>query len=432
MKITRRGFVKGAGAAAAVGMVGTPFIALGASKKVVVVGGGTGGATAAKYLRMADPSIEVTLIEANKHYYTCYMSNEVLGGDRSIDSIKFGYTGLGKHGVKVVHDVVTSIDAEAKVVKTQGGKSFNYDRCIVAPGIDFNWDSIEGYDAKVAETIPHAWKAGSQTVTLRKQLEDMKDGGTVVIAPPGNPFRCPPGPYERASQIAHYLKAKKPKSKILILDAKPKFSKMGLFTQGWRDLYGYETDNSMIEWRGSAQGSNDNAVVKVDAGSKTVTTGFDEEIKADVLNVIPAQKAGAVAFAAGLTNDSGWCPINLHTFESTIHKNIHVIGDASIATGMPKSGYAANSEAKVCAASVAAMLSGKEPGTPAYVNTCYSIVGEDYGISVAGVYRLAEDGSKITQVSGGLTPSDATPEMRAREVQYAYSWFANITSDIFM
>jgi sulfide dehydrogenase [flavocytochrome c] flavoprotein subunit len=413
-------------------MIGTPYLALGATKKVVVVGGGTGGATAAKYLRLADPSIEVTLIEANEHYYTCYMSNEVLGGERTIDSIKFGYTGLGKHGIKVVHDVVTAIDAGAKVVKTQGGGTFNYDRCIVAPGIDFKWEDIEGYDAKVAKEIPHAWKAGQQTVTLRKQLESMADGGTVVIAPPPNPFRCPPGPYERASQIAHYLKHKKPKSKILILDPKPKFSKQGLFLQGWRALYGYETDNSMIEWRSSAQGSNDNAVVKVDAASKTVTTGFEDEIKADVLNVIPAQKAGAIAFAAGLTDDSGWCPINLHTFESTIHPGVHVIGDASIATGMPKSGYAANSEAKVCAASVAALLKGEEPGTPSYVNTCYSIVGEDYGISVAAVYRLAEDGSKIVNVAGGLTPSDATPEMRAREVQYAHSWFTNITNDIFM
>jgi sulfide dehydrogenase [flavocytochrome c] flavoprotein subunit len=432
MKITRRGFVKGAGAATAVGMIGTPYIALGASKKVVVVGGGTGGATAAKYLRMADPTIEVTLIEANKHYYTCYMSNEVLGGGRSIDSIKFGYSGLGGHGINVVHDVVTAIDAGAKTVKTAGGKTFNYDRCIVAPGIDFKWEGIEGYDAKVAEDIPHAWKAGAQTVTLRKQLEAMKDGGTVVIAPPGNPFRCPPGPYERASQIAHYLKNNKPKSKIIILDPKPKFSKMGLFTQGWKALYGYESDNSMIDWRGSAQGSNDNAVVSVDAGNMTVTTGFDDTIKADVLNVIPNQKAGKIAFAAGLTNDSGWCPINLHTFESTIHKGIHVIGDASIAKGMPKSGYAANSEAKVCAASVAALLNGQEPGTPAYVNTCYSIVGKDWGISVAAVYKLAEDGSKITKVSGGLTPTDATPEMRAREVAYAHSWFTNITNDIFM
>jgi len=432
MKITRRGFVKGAGAATAIGMVGVPYIALGASKKVVVVGGGTGGATAAKYLRLADPTIEVTLIEANKNYYTCYMSNEVLGGDRSIDSIKFDYTGLAKHGVNVVNDVVTAIDAGAQTVKTAGGQSFSYDRCIVAPGIDFKWETIEGYDDQVAESVPHAWKAGSQTVTLRKQLEDMKDGGTVVIAAPPNPFRCPPGPYERASQIAHYLQQNKPKSKVIILDAKPSFSKQGLFVQGWKALYGYETDNAMIEWRPSAQGSNDNAVVKVDAAARSVTTGFDETIKADVLNVIPAQKAGKIAFAAGLTNESGWCPVDLHTFESKIHKNIHVIGDASIATGMPKSGYAANSEAKVCAACVASLLNGQEPGVPAYVNTCYSIVGTDWGISVAAVYKLAEDGSKITSVSGGLTPSDATPEMRKREVAYAHSWFSNITKDIFM
>lgn len=432
MKISRRGFVKGAGAAAALGMIGAPYLALGASKKVVVVGGGSGGATAAKYLRMADASIEVTLIEANKYYYTCYMSNEVLGGDRTIDSIKFDYIGLARHGVNLVQDLVTAIDPDARTVKTAGGLSFNYDRCIVAPGIDFKWETIEGYDAKVAEQIPHAWKAGSQTLTLRKQLEAMQDGGTVVIAPPPNPYRCPPGPYERASLIAHYLKQYKPSSKVLILDAKSTFSKQSLFVQGWKALYGYESDDALIEWRSSAQGSFDNAVVKVDADSKTVTTGFDDTIKADVLNIIPAQKAGKIAFDAGLTNQSGWCPVNLLTFESTNHNNIHVIGDAAIATGMPKSAFAANSEAKVCAAAVAALLNELEPGTPSYVNTCYSIVGKDWGISVAAVYKLAEDGSKIAAVSSGLTPIDATPEMRQREVAYAHSWFTNITNDIFM
>jgi len=428
MKITRRGFIQTAGAATAAGMVGLPYIALGASKKVVVVGGGSAGATAAKYIRMADPTVEVTLIEANKHYYTCYMSNEVLGGDRSIDSIKFGYTGLGKHGVKVVHDKVTGIDAKARVVKTSSGDSYSYDRCIVAPGIDFKWEAIEGYDAGVAEKIPHAWKAGPQTINLRKQLESMKDGGTVVIAPPPNPFRCPPGPYERASQIAYYLQRHKPKSKVILLDPKPKFSKMGLFVGAWTKLYGYKSDNAMIEWHGAQEEAG---VVKVNAGNMSVTTSFGDEIKADVLNVIPAQKAGAIAFTAGLTNDKGWCPVDLATFESTIHANIHVIGDASIAKGMPKSGYAANSEAKVCAAAVVAMLNGQEPGTPSYVNTCYSIAGKDYGFSVAAVYRLAEDGSKITKVSGGLTPSDATPEMLKREVAYAHSWYNNITHDIF-
>jgi sulfide dehydrogenase [flavocytochrome c] flavoprotein subunit len=428
MKITRRGFIQTAGAATAAGMVGVPYIALGASKKVVIVGGGTAGATAAKYIRMADSTVDVTLIEANQHYYTCYMSNEVLGGDRDINSIKFGYGGLQGHGIKVVHDKVTGIDAKNRVVKTSGGSSFSYDRCIVAPGIDFKWETIEGYDAKVAEKIPHAWKAGPQTMNLRSQLESMKDGGTVVIAPPPNPFRCPPGPYERASQIAMYLKQHKPKSKIVMLDPKPKFSKMGLFTGAWKKLYGYGTDNAMIEWHGQQEEAG---VVKVNAANNSVTTAFGDEIKGDVVNVIPAQKAGAIAFAAGLTNDKGWCPVDLGTFESTIHAGIHVIGDASVATGMPKSGYAGNSQAKVCAAAIVAMLNGQEPGTPSYVNTCYSIAGKDYGFSVAAVYRLAEDRSKIVGVSSGLTPADASAETLKREVLYAHSWFKNITHDIF-
>jgi sulfide dehydrogenase [flavocytochrome c] flavoprotein subunit len=420
MKITRRGFIKAAGAATAVGIAGAPYIALGASKKVVVVGGGTGGATAAKYLKRADPSIDVTLIEANQHYYTCYMSNEVLSGDRTIDSIKFGYTGLAQHGVNVVNDVVTGIDAEKKTVSTQGGKTFPYDRRIVAPGIDFKWEAIEGYDEAIAEKIPHAWKAGPQTVLLRKQLEAMKDGGTVVIAPPPNPFRCPPGPYERASQIAHYLKQHKPKYT---------FSKQGLFTAAWKKMYGYGTDNSLISWVNGAGGGK---IESVDAGEMTIQAEV-ESYKADVINIIPPQKAGKIAFAAGLTKDD-WCPIDKKTFESTIHKGIHVIGDAAIATKMPKSGYAANSQGKVAAAAVAALLNGQEPGTPSYVNTCYSIAGENYGFSVAAVYRLSADGQSIDGVagSGGLTPADASAETHAREVEYAYSWFANITNDIFM
>jgi sulfide dehydrogenase [flavocytochrome c] flavoprotein subunit len=429
MKISRRGFVKTAGAITAVGMAGVPYLALGASKKVVIVGGGTGGATAAKYLKRADKHIDVTLIEANEHYYTCYMSNEVLSGDRSIDSIKFGYKGLQGHGVNVVHDTVTGIDAANKKVATAGGKTFNYDRCIVAPGIDFKWETIEGYDASVAEEIPHAWKAGPQTATLRKQLEAMADGGKVVICAPPNPFRCPPGPYERASQIAMYLKHHKPKSKILILDPKDKFSKQGLFTGAWKKLYGYGTDDSMITWINGAGGGK---IESVDPATRTVQAEV-EEYKADVLNIIPPQKAGKIAFAAGLTDDSGWCPVNKKTFESTVVPGVHVIGDACIATKMPKSGYAANSQAKVCAAAVAALLNGQEPGTPSYVNTCYSIAGEDYGFSVAAVYRLSADGKTIAGVegAGGLTPTDAPPEQFKREVLYAHSWFNNITGDVF-
>ncbi len=428
MKMNRRDFVKTASAATAVGLIGAPHLAFGAGKKVVVVGGGTAGATAAKYLKMADETVDVTIIEPNEHYYTCYLSNEVLSGARKIESIQFGYDGLKARGIKVVQAAAEMIDPAAKVVKA-GGTDYPFDRCIVAPGVEMLYDKIEGYSEEAAQTLPHAWKAGEQTQILRKQLEEMKDGGTAVIVAPPNPFRCPPGPYERASQMALYFKQSKPKSKVLILDSKQKFSKQGLFTQGWTKLYGFGTDDAMIEW----QPGPDAAVVSVDAKKKIATTSFGDEIEADVLNVIPPQRAGKIARDSDLTDDSGWCPVNKKTFESTKHPGVHVIGDACIASKMPKSGYAANSQGKVAAAAVAAMLEGEEAGTPSYVNTCYSIIGKDYGISVAAVYRLSEDGATIAGVkgAGGLTPSDASPEALAREVQYAYSWFANITVDIF-
>jgi sulfide dehydrogenase [flavocytochrome c] flavoprotein subunit len=428
MTMNRRDFVKATGAVAAVGALGAPTIALGQGKKVVVVGGGTGGATAAKYIKMADDSIDVTIIEPNKEYYTCYMSNEVISGVRQLDDIKHGYDGLKARGIKVVHEAATAIDPEAKVVKTASGE-FPYDRCIVSPGISILYDKIEGYSKEAAQKMPHAWKAGEQTKILRSQLEAMDDGGLVIIAAPQNPFRCPPGPYERASQIALYLKEAKPKSKVMILDSKQKFSKQGLFTQGWERLYGFGTDNSMIEW----QPGPDAGVNRVDPETMTVYTNFDE-YQAAVVNVIPPQAAGQIALDAGLADDSGWCPVDKKTFESTQHAGIHVIGDAAIATAMPKSGYSANSQGKVAAAAVVALLKGEEPGVPSYVNTCYSIIGKDYGISVAAVYRLSEDGATIAGVegAGGLTPTDAPDFALAREVEYAYSWYDNIVHDIFM
>lgn len=425
-QFTRRDFLKTTGTAAvAATAVGLPTFAIGgASKKVVIVGGGMGGATAAKYIRKMDSSVEVTLIEANQYYYTCFMSNEVLSGERSLDSLKFDYMGIAAHGVKVVNDTVTGIDADKRVVTTAGGKTFNYDRCIVSPGVDFKWDKTPGYTEKDIEAVPHAWKAGPQTAILHKQLEAMKDGGVVVICPPPDPYRCPPGPYERASQIASYLKAKKPKSKIIILDPKPKFSKQGLFTDGWKRHY-----EGMIEWRGTPEGANDNIIASIDVANRTVKTEFSEE-KADVLNVIPAQKAAKIAFDAGLTNDKGWCPIDPMTFESTQVKGIHVIGDASVASPMPKSGYAANSQGKSCAAAVVALLSGGAAPTPSWVNTCYSIIAPGDGISVAMVYNVAE--GKIAEVkgSGGLT-GEYDAKTREREVAYAHSWFKNITADTF-
>ncbi len=429
MTLNRRHFLQVTAGATAASVVGFPHIASAGSKKVVVIGGGTGGATAAKYLRMADPSIDVTLIEANDHYYTCYMSNEVLSGDRTLDSIKVGYDGLKKHGINIVKAKATAIDGDKKTVTVDTGDTFAYDRLIVSPGISLSYDEIEAYSEEAAQTITHAWKAGEQTKILRSQLEAMKDGGKVIIAAPPNPFRCPPGPYERASQIAHYLKHHKPKSKVLILDAKDAFSKQGLFTQGWTDLYGFGTANSIIEWVPAAMGGK---VVAVDADAMTVIAGdMEDEHTADVINVIPPQKAGQIALDAGLTDESGWCPVDKKTFESSMIPNIHVIGDASIATKMPKSAYAANSQAKVAATAIVAAFSGKDMVEPAYVNTCYSVVGEDYGISVAAVYRL--DGGVIEPVpgSGGLTPKDATAEHRKREVQFAYSWYDNIVSDSF-
>ncbi len=429
MTMNRRNFVKTTGAVAAVSAFGMPHIARAQGKKVVVVGGGTGGATAARYIKMADESIDVTIVEPNKEYYTCYMSNEVLSGARKIESIRHGYDGLKAMGINLVFEKATAIDPEKKVVKTEGGQELAFDRAVVAPGISLLYDKIEGYSKEAAEKMPHAWKAGEQTRILRSQLEAMDNGGVVVIVAPPNPFRCPPGPYERASQIAMYLQEAKPKSKVIILDSKQAFSKQGLFTQGWERLYGFGTEDSLIEW----QPGPDASVVAVDPSTMSVTTSFGDEVKGAVVNVIPPQAAGQIAIDAGLADDSGWCPVDKKTFESTLHKNIHVIGDACIASKMPKSGYSANSQGKVTAAAVVEMLKGEEPGTPAYVNTCYSIIGKDYGISVAAVYRLSEDGSTIAGVegSGGLTPSDAPDFALKREVQYAYSWYNNIVSDSF-
>ena len=424
-KLHRRDFLKIGGTSLMAGAagLGAPNLALGASKKVVVIGGGAGGAVAAKYIRKADRAMDVTLIETNKDYYTCFMSNEVIGGGRKIETIRHTYAGLKKHGITLVHSKATRVDVERKTVTTASGDTFSYDRLVVSPGIALKWGAVEGYDQAASEIMPHAWQAGSQTALLRKQIEAMRDGGLVVIAPPNNPFRCPPGPYERVCQIAHYLKHHKPKSKILVLDAKDKFSKQGLFTQGWKARY-----DGMIEWVPGADTGG--GVTSVTAGKMTVSTDFDD-YQADVVNLIPPQKAGLIAHTAGLTDNSGWCPVDLATFESKIHAGVHVIGDASIATGMPKSAYAANSQAKVCAAAVVAALNDQPMADPSYVNTCYSLVAPDYGISVAAVYRLAADGSQISRVAGGLTPSDASADALQREVQYAYSWYDNIVADMF-
>ena len=423
--LKRRNFIKLGGISLIAGgaALGAPNIVLGATRKVVVIGGGAGGTIAAKYIKKADSSIDVTLIETNKTYHTCFMSNEVLGGNRKIETLRYEYEGLKKHGINVVHSSASAIDVDNKKVVTADGVTLGYDRLVVSPGISLKMDAIEGYDEESALVMPHGWKAGPQTSRLRQQLEDMNNGGVVIIAPPNNPFRCPPGPYERVSQIAYYLKQSKPKSKILILDAKDKFSKQSLFTQGWKARY-----DGMIDWvPGTDTGGG---VTSVSAKEMIASTDF-EDFKGDVINVIPPQEAGLIAQSSGLADRSGWCPVHLDTFESSIHKGIHVIGDACVATGMPKSAYAANSQGKVCAAAIVASLNDTQMATPSYVNTCYSLIAPDYGVSIAAVYRLSADRSKIASVSGGLTPTDASPEALRREVQYAYSWYDNIVADMF-
>lgn len=411
-----------AGAATALGIFGLSGAARAAnSARVVVIGGGFGGATCARYLRKADPSVAVTLIEPKKSFVTCPFSNLVLGGLRNMDSITRGYGGLKAAGVDVVTGTVTRIDPAAKKVTLDGGKILSYDRLVVSPGISLKWNAITGYDEKAAQVMPHAWQAGPQTLLLKKKLEAMKNGGLVVIAAPPNPFRCPPGPYERASMIAHYLKRHKPRSKILILDSKDMFSKQGLFMDGWNKLY-----PGMIEWVPAAKGGT---VKAVDAKKMIVETELDKH-KAAVANIIPPQVAGVIALASGLADEKGFCPVDFKTFESKIHPGIHVIGDSAVAGALPKSGFAASSEGKMAAAAIVAALRGETVGDASFVNTCYSLIGPTYGISVAGVYRISEKGITEVPGAGGVSPKDASIAFREDEARYALGWYASITADI--
>ena len=433
-KISRRDFVKlmGAGGAlSAFGLTGcetAPKVASAPAKsapRVVVVGGGFGGATCAKYLRLYDPGLNVTLVEQNANYVTCPGSNWMLGGMRTLEELTQNYGALrDKHGVNVVTDRVVGIDAGKRLVSLASGKTLAYDRLVMSPGIDFRWGEIEGYDEAASLLMPHAWKAGPQTLLLQKQLHAMPDGGTFIMAPPPMPFRCPPGPPERASMIAHYLKANKPKSKILILDAKDNFSKQALFMQAWEQLY-----PGMIEWVPAASGGK---IVRVDPKAQTVTTDNGTTHKGSVVNIIPAQRAPKLAADAGLANNSGWCPVNQHTFESTLVPGIHVIGDSSVAGALPKSGHAANNIGKMAAAAIVSIFRGTTVPLPSHVNTCYSLVGPDYGISIAAVYRLGEDGQlQGVKGAGGLSPSDASAQQRSQEAGYAQGWYKSIVADSF-
>lgn len=390
--------------------------------KVVVVGGGFAGTTVARFLHRLDPQIDVTLVEPTATFTACPHSNAVLAGLRDIRDQRFGYQAVRAEGVSVIHTAATAVDSQARQLRLADGPSISYDRLIVAPGIDFRWGAIPGYSEAAAERMPHAWKAGEQTLLLRHQLEGMADGGLVVIAVPANPYRCPPGPYERASLIAHYLKTTKPRSKVLVLDAKDSFSKQPLFIAAWKQLY-----PGLLEWVPLSQGGK---VTAVDPAAGTVSTDFEKYTPA-VANIIPPQQAGRIAELAGVADRTGWCPVDPVSFESRLQKNIHVVGDAAIAGAMPKSAFAANAQAKICAAAVATLLRGGTPSDPVLVNTCYSLVAPGYGFSVAGVYR--PKGGQLTDVegAGGMSPLQASAETQALEARYGEAWFRTITEEVF-
>lgn len=419
----RRRLLAGMVAGGALGLAGCASTGTSAAKaKVVVVGGGYGGATAAKYLRLlSDGQIDVTLVEPNRSFISCPISNLVIAGMKTMADITTPYNGLvDKHQVRLVHDMVTAVDPVKKTVTLGGGSQLSYDKLVVAPGIDFMWDRIEGLKAASdSGQIVHAWKAGEQTMALRRQIEAMPDGGTVAISIPEQPYRCPPGPYERASVIAAYLKQHKPRSKVLILDANPDVTSKGkLFKAAWKDLYG-----PMLEYRPQHK------AVAVDARTRTLKFEVQEDVKADVLNVLPVMRAGNLVAQMGITNANGrWCLVDYLNFESTAMKDVHVIGDAiQIAPGMPKSGHMANSHGKSTAAALVAELQGLPADPhPMLTNVCMSFVDARQAIHVASVHAYDAQQKTFVTVKGSGGVSEAPSQMEGR---FAEGWARNIWAD---
>ncbi len=418
-RVTRREFVSAVGAGlaglAVSGLAGCAAtlrgdIAPKTGQRVIVVGGGWAGATAAKYVRLEDPSIEVVVIEPNRQFVSCPFSNLVLSGVWSIERLTFGYEGLRRHGVRIIHEATTAIEPDRKRVRIGEGY-LEYNRLIVAPGIDFLWDQIEGLP-EAKETVLHAWKAGPQTVALARQLQSMPDGGVFVLTVPPVAYRCPPGPYERACQVAWYLKNHKPRSKLIVLDGNNGIvSKPGLFQAAWRDY-------PNLEYHPTSR------IVKLDVRSRAVTTAIGDPVRYDVLNLIPPQRAGAIAVQADLVGPDGrWCEVNHVTFESVKQRDIHVIGDATVGLPVPKSGTVANSMGKICATAVVHLLNGKEPPLIPPLNVCYSWVSDREAMAVINAYRI--QGGKVVQIEQKLTPGHS-----ARWGQNAVAWATSIWSDV--
>ncbi len=423
MKMRRREFLKMAsGGAAVLALPGCASMAGSSSGKVVIVGGGYGGATAAKYIRMwSDGRIDVTVVEPNAEFISCPMSNLVLGGSKNLEFLTVSYANLAtRHGVKIVRETATAVDPDKRIVKLANGTELPYDRLILSPGIDFLWDKVPGLNNADAQAkILHAWKAGAQTVALRRQLEAMPDGGVYALSIPVAPYRCPPGPYERACQVAWYFKRAKPKSKVLILDGNGDVTSKGpLFKKAWADEY-----KGIVEYRANY------VLTDVDVATRTAKFEVHDAVKADVLNVVPPQRAGAIARSAGVvTANDRWCDVDFLTFESVRVKNIHVLGDAiQIATGMPKSGHMANQHAKVCAAAIVALLSGQAPNpAPVLTNTCYSMITDKDSVHVSSVHQWDKEKKTLLPVQGAGGVSAAMSEVEGR---YAFAWATNIWAD---
>ncbi|MCT8973346.1 NAD(P)/FAD-dependent oxidoreductase [Microbaculum marinisediminis] len=391
--------------------------------KVVVIGGGAGGATTARYIaKDSEGAVDVTLIEANPQYTTCFFSNLYLGGFRDFDSITHTYDKLASnYGISVVNGMADTVDREAKEVVMADGSRVPYDRLVIAPGIDLIWDSVPGYSEEAAEIMPHSWKAGPQTQLLKSKLDAIENGQQIIMVAPPNPYRCPPGPYERASMFAHVLKSKGlTDSKIIIIDPKPKFSKQGLFQEGWEKHY-----PGMVEWYGP---DVHGGITGVDPAAGTVTTDLDT-FKGALVNVIPAQRAGAIVAKAGLTDDSGFVPIDPYSMRSKADENIFVVGDATIAGDMPKSAFSANSQAKVAAMTIRGELTDSKVFPAKYANTCWSLIETDDGVKVGAQYAPTDE--KIASTTSFISQTGEDGALRKATYEESIGWYAGITNDIF-
>ena len=418
--MTRRRFLASSVAASAA-LWAHPVLGKG-RPRVVVIGGGAGGATAARYIaKDSKGAIDVTLVEPTRRYYSCFFSNLYLGGFREFESLGHSYGTLAAaYGINVVHDWAVSVDRDKKMVGLAGGGSLAYDRLVLSPGIDFRPGSVPGWDLSQQNRMPHAYKAGSQTQLLKSQVAAMRKGGVYCMVAPPNPFRCPPGPYERISMVAHTLKQSNPTAKILIVDPKAKFSKQGLFEEGWQRHY-----PGMVERVGPDFGGD-----KVEVRPASMEVVIDGEVtKVDVCNVIPAQQAGRIAAAAGITNKGGWVPVVPHTMQSRADENIHVLGDASQQGDMPKSGFSANSQAKVCAMAVRGALTDSKVFPARFSNTCWSLIGTDDGVKVGASYKATDE--KIAKTDGFISKTGESAELRKTTYEESIGWYAGISKDIF-